>query len=297
MASGASSSSPHPRISWNTTEGLRKIRQRRRSGTRARSAQGFDTVTSLTGERRATLQAILEEVEGIDVLYLVCHGVLRGDVPQLFFETPDGTAELVDGRALVERLTELEHRPTVAMSCSCQSASRGDELWTGDRGELAALGPRLAAAGVAAVVAMQGNFSLDSAETFGPKSFSELRSHGPEIDRAMGAARRATSVSGPTGGSRFSSRLRSGRTYYRPAFTDNPNETWAALETALSARKLTPVMGPGLADAILSSRQEMATRWVERWQMPLAAQSRGDLAQVAQFLRVRHADGTVPGRN
>jgi hypothetical protein len=262
--------------------------------TRARAAlAGFHQVKELAGDERATLPAILAAVEErVDVLYLVCHGLLSDDVPQLLLENSDGTGSWVDGRTLVDRLTELEHRPTIAMLCSCQSAGRPDGSWTVGDGPLAALGPSLASAGVAAVVAMQDNFSLESAEVFGPTFFSELRSHG-EVDRAMASARRAIGERPDWWVPVLFSRLRSSRPYYRPEFADEASGTWTALESALSARRLTPVLGPGLADAILTSRQELAARLVERWQLPIAPPSRGDLAQVAQFLRVRFDDGTA----
>ena len=92
----------------------------------------------------ATLARILAALEaGVDVLYLVCHGALIDDVPVLYLEKADGTADRVDGRKLVERLTGLPKRPTVVMLCSCQSASDGKEQWSADEGELSALGPAL----------------------------------------------------------------------------------------------------------------------------------------------------------
>ena len=244
-------------------------------------------------EGEASLGPMLSALEeGIDVLYLVCHGTLSDGVPQLYLENPDGTADVVDSRTLVARLGELDHRPTVVMLCSCQSAFRGDELWTADGGKLSALGPGIASAGVAAVVAMQGDFSMQSAETFCPRFFAELRKHG-QVDKSMAAARRAIQDRSDWWVPVLFSRLRSGRTYYKPEFTDRADDTWAALEGAMSVRLLTPVLGPGLADSILMSRQDMASRWVERWQMPLTTNARGDLAQVAQVLRVRSAAGTV----
>jgi SIR2-like domain len=89
------------------------------------------------------------------------------------------------------------------------------------------------------------------------------------------------------------SRLRSGRTYYKPEFTERADSTWRTLGLQLRTGNFTPVLGPGLADSILGSRQDIARRWVKRWQMPLASHNQGDLAQVAQYLRVRSADTTV----
>ena len=96
----------------------------------------FNQVQKL-GRGQATLAAILEALEkGVDVLYLVCHGAVSGDVPLVYLEGPDGKADPVDGRKLVERLLGLERRPTVAMLCSCQSAGSGDERRSDDEGEL-----------------------------------------------------------------------------------------------------------------------------------------------------------------
>jgi hypothetical protein len=241
----------------------------------------------------AGLAQMLDAVEtGVDVLYLVCHGALVGDVPVLYLEHPDRTADRVDGRKLVELLMALERRPTVVMLCSCQSATRGTEVWTGDDGELSALGPRLAGAGVASVVAMQGDISMTTAGTFAPAFFSELAEHG-FVDRAMAAARRGVEARPDWWAPVLYSRLRSGRTYYKPEFTARADNTWDNLRAQLATANLLPVLGPGLADSILGSRQDIARRWVERWQMPLAAHNQGDLAQVAQFLRVRSTAGDV----
>lgn len=260
---------------------------------RARCAlEAIPEIQELAGES-ATLAETLEALDqGVDILYLVCHGALIDDVPQLYLVQRDGTADLVDGRKLVERLSELERRPTVAMLCSCQSATAGTEAWSTDEGALSALGPRLAAAGVAAVVAMQGNVSMATAATFAPAFFTDLAAHGI-VDEAMASARRAVHEQRDWWVPVLFSRLRSGRTYYRPQFTERQVDTWQALETQISQRIFTPVLGPGLVTGMHGSRPEVARRWVERWQMPIAPHNQGDLAKVAQYLRVRSAPGMV----
>jgi hypothetical protein len=259
---------------------------------RARSALRtfrFDEL-SFGGATLANMLAALGRP--VDILYLVCHGVLIDDAPYLILEHPDRTPDFVDGRRLVERLSELDRRPTVVMLCSCQSAGGGTETWSGDQGELSALGPRLAAAGVAAVVAMQGNVSVATAATFAPAFFEALAEHGV-VDQAMATARRSIGERPDWWVPVLFSRLRSGRTYYKPAFAERGEATWQTLELQMHTGNFTPVLGPGLAESILGSRQEVASRWVQRWQMPIAPQNQGDLAQVAQYLRVRSAPGTV----
>jgi hypothetical protein len=260
---------------------------------RARTAlAAFSKVSELTGGK-AGLGPMLDAVHaGVDVLYLVCHGALVGDVPLLYLEHGDRTADRVDGRHLVELLMAADRLPTVVMLCSCQSATRGTEVWTGDDGELSALGPRLAEAGVASVVAMQGDISMTTAGTFAPAFFAELDEHGL-VDQAMAAARRRVEARPDWWAPVLYSRLRSGRTHYKPEFTERADFSWESLRLQFSTENVLPVLGPGLADSIVGSRQDIARTWVERWQMPLVAHNQEDLAQVAQFLRVRGDPGMV----
>lgn len=96
----------------------------------------------------------------------------------------------VPGSALVQAITELRVPPRLVVLASCQSAGTGGDAATGDNGALAALGPRLAEAGVAAVLAMQGNVSMTTVARFMPVFFRELDRNG-QIDRAMSVARSA----------------------------------------------------------------------------------------------------------
>jgi hypothetical protein len=261
---------------------------------RARSAlTGFRDVEVLANGD-ATLARLLGGLEaGVDVLYLVCHGALIDKVPLLYLEKEDGTVDRVDGRTLVERLTGLPKRPTVVMLCSCQSAAGEDEQWSSvDEGDLSALGPRLAGAGVSAVVAMQGNVTMTTSGEFTLAFFRALAEHGV-VDKAMATARRAVRERDDWWVPVLFSRLRSGRTYYKPEFTERVDDTWESVGVQLRQGFFTPVLGPGLADSILGSRQDIARRWVKRWQMPLSAHNQGDLAQVAQYLTVRRSESVV----
>jgi hypothetical protein len=165
-------------------------------------------------------------------------------------------------------------------------------MWSRDEGALSALGPRLASIGVAAVVAMQGNVSMETASVFAPAFFAALARNGL-VDEAMATARRAIRDRQDWWVPALFSRLRSGRTYYRPAFTERRESTWQSLELQLSLKAVTPVLGPGLSTAIMGTRQQIARNWVERWQMPISSHDQGDLAKVAQYLRVRSSAGVV----
>ncbi|WP_041241348.1 CHAT domain-containing protein [Geodermatophilus obscurus] len=246
------------------------------------------SVTVLDSGGAATLDRITDALaDGIDLLYLVCHGTLADGDTRLWLEAPDGTAAVVDGQQLVDRLNGLTRRPTLAVLCSCQSA--GTEPATEDGGVFAALGPRLAASGVPAVVAMQGNVTMTTAASFFPAFFEELAAHGV-VDRAMAVARSRIEGRQDWWAPVLFSRLKRGRTWYLPGFAEAGSYLWNAVISAVESRTFTPILGPGLAAQIIGSRREIARRWVDRWMMPIAPANREDLPKVAQYLRTRTAE-------
>ena len=155
----------------------------------ARAGLGEIPARELATRGQVTLNNIVAALrEGYDVLYLVAHGKLVDGVPWLFLEKEDGATERVPGQDLVTRIYELEDRPRLAVLVSCQSAGAGTvEPVAQDHGALAGLGPRLAEAGVPAVIAMQGNVTMRTAATFMPVFFA-------------GAAPRWAGGSGDVGG-------------------------------------------------------------------------------------------------
>ena len=156
------------------------------------------------GDGKPTLEELIARLrEGYDALYLVCHGALeardRGLPPaaKIWLEDEAGKMAVVyvedqterNGRitpGLAARLGNLTRRPRLAVLASCQSSGRSH-----DGGALAGFGPRLVAAGVPAVVAMQDDVAMTTADTFAEYFFRALLDpvHGGEIDAAVAAAR------------------------------------------------------------------------------------------------------------
>ncbi|MBP2326564.1 hypothetical protein JOF56_006949 [Kibdelosporangium banguiense] len=240
----------------------------------------------------ASLQQIASRLdkERFEVLYLVAHGWLTDDVPRLLLEKADGTGDMVDARRLAERVHALDNKPTLAMLVSCQSANAGE---SSDSGALAGLGPRLSGAGIPAVVAMQGNITMTTAQTFVTEFFDAFRDD-PFVDRAMTKARLAVRDRRDWWAPVLFSRLRSGRAYHVTTFPEDAGDLWDNLSLALTGKMVTPVLGPGLAERIVGSRSEIARRWALRWQMPIVWHGRSNLAQVAQYLRVTKDPDMVP---
>jgi CHAT domain/SIR2-like domain len=255
---------------------------------RALAGLGGGSVTELLSGGRATLGAAVASLrEGYDILYLACHGYLVHDVPQLLLEDDAGRVDRIPGSVLVDRLRELQRPPRLVVLASCQSAGSGDESWSEDEGALAALGPRLAEAGIPAVVAMQGNVSMRTVASFIPAFFGALAEDG-QIDRAMAVARAAIRERPDWWSPVLFMRLKSGRIWYAPGFGGERGtfEKWPALFRDIRQGVCTPILGPGLTDVLLGSRQEIAQRWAATFHYPMAEHDREDLAHVAQYLSI-----------
>jgi hypothetical protein len=148
---------------------------------------------------RPTLLEILDRLRsGYDILYLVAHGKLHNQVPLVWLEGEAGEADVVkpDGPdGLVTQMALLTQLPRLVVLASCQSAGMAVEWASKDGGALAALGPQLAEAGVPAVVAMQGDVTMDTVKRFTPRFFEVLQ-EGGQIDGAMAVARRSVRGAG-----------------------------------------------------------------------------------------------------
>jgi hypothetical protein len=256
---------------------------------RARTGLGAIPVVSPVAGEKASLTTLGARLrDGCDILYLVCHGVLKKGEPRLCLEDDAGQVAWVPGSEVVTRLRELQQTPRLVVLASCQSAGSGGEASTGDEGALAALGPRLAEAGIPAVLAMQGNVTMATVAQFMPVFFTELQRDG-QIDRAMAVARGAVRERPDSWMPVLFMRLKSGRLWYTPGFANGQGtlEKWPALLRNIDQKRCClPILGPGLSESLLGSRREIARRWAETYGFPMAPHDREDLPQVAQYLAV-----------
>ncbi len=261
------------------------------AGELSRAKQGlgvipFGALPDASRGWRATLNnlvAYLRQDEP-DILYLVCHGALVKEQPWLWLEDDQGQVAHISGEDLVTRLKELQERPRLLVLASCESAGDG-------AGEaLSALGPRLAEAGIPAVLAMQGKISMQTLAGFMPVFFRELQ-HDGHIDRAVAVARGAVRQRADFWMPALFMRLKSGRIWYVPGFAEEEDEfeKWRSLAGFIRDKTCTPITGNGLSESMLGSRREIALRWAEKNGFPLAPQDRDVLPRVAQYLTTRQS--------
>jgi hypothetical protein len=242
----------------------------------------------------ASLNRITEAMTGqdYDVLYLVAHGKFnrRSSEPTLWLDDGQGQAARTPGSQLVTRLRELEHRPLLVVLVSCQSAAAGEN------DVLAALGPALAEAGIPAVLAMQGDISVETVTLLMPPLFAQLREDG-RIDRALSIARGQVRERPDWWMPALFMRMKSGRLWNRPGFGDGGEEfgKWPAVLNNIETGRVTPILGPGLTDALTGSQRDLTQQWADEVNYPLAAHERESLPQVAQYRAVDQDWDTAEG--
>jgi hypothetical protein len=256
---------------------------------RATAGLGSIPKTFLSGKGTATLNNILGKLrEGYDILLLVCHGAFSDGNPLLFLEDDAGNVGVIKGSDLATRLSELKQRPRLIVLASCESAGNGAEPGSTDEGVLAALGPRLAEAGIPAVVAMQGSITMQTAGAFLPVFFHELQQDG-QLDRAMAVARGAVRNRSDWWMPVLFMSLKSGHIWwYTPGFTgDQPEfDRWGALVNNIRRGRCTPILGSGLLESLVGSFGEIAREWAKKYRYPMAGEECGELPLVAQYIAV-----------
>ena len=255
-----------------------------------RSGLGSIPITELAGNGHATLSNLSRELRNdFDILYLVCHGAFEGGKTKLYLENEeDGKVRLVDGVELITCINEMREPPRLALLVVCQSAN----LQVNEEGALVSLGPGLTAAGVPAVIAMQGNITMRTVKSFVPAFFDALQKYG-RIDRAMAEARGIVSKETDNWMPALFMELKSGRIWYERGFHEE-FEKWDVLISAIRSSpsvqepgcRCIPILGMGLTDRLFGSRYEIATQWARRYGFPLAQHECEGLPEVAQFLTV-----------
>ncbi|MGE5601522.1 MAG: SIR2 family protein [Nitrososphaerales archaeon] len=259
---------------------------------RARRSLGNMPVTVLNDSGPVTLDRLAAAlVEEPAIVYLVAHGLLLDAGPILLLQGDDGKTKRASGEELVARIQAGRNRPRMIVLASCQSAGTGETPAAGPPAALdrtagpVALGPRLAETGIAAVVAMQGNVTVASAETFTAELFRRLDLHGV-IDLAVAEARDTVRNAADWWSPALFMRYRTGRLWYPTGFGANEFEKWETLVSAIKQGDCTAILGPDLTEPLIGTRREIARRMADTYNFPLSPSEREDLPQVAQYVAI-----------
>ena len=227
--------------------------------------------------------------DGVDILYLVCHGVLtRRQKPLLLLQDDRGEVARVAGELLATTIAELALPPRLVVLASCESA--GTEAGTTADGRAtaeASLAPRLAEAGVPAVLAMQGQISMETVEKAMPVFFTELLKDG-QIDRAMAVARSTVRGHDDSWMPALYLRLKRGRIWYVPGFGGEEADfsKWRSLVGSVRQGRFVPLVGADVGEHVFGAGRDLAGELGKQHGFPMAAHHLGHLPKVAQYLSI-----------
>ena len=247
--------------------------------------------TVLGGGGGATLENIIGKLrEGFDILLLVCHGALIDGEPVLYLESEAGDVKVEHGVDFATRLSQMKQSPRLVVLASCESAGTGAEPASADEGVLAALGPRLAQAGIPAVIAMQGSVTMKTAGAFLPVFFQEMQKDG-QLDHAMAVARGAVRSRPDWWMPVLFMSLKQGRIFwYTPGFTGF--RRWPSLVNSIRNGECTPILGSGLLESLVGSFPDIARDWAKKHDYPMAGEECAELPLVAQYLEIDQGEPT-----
>jgi hypothetical protein len=200
-------------------------------------------------------------------------------------EDEQGQAIMESGTRLIEEFYSMWQRPRLIVMAACETG--GDGVLETDEAALTALGPRLAREGIPAVLAMQGQISVETANDFMKAFFTALREE-EEIDTAVAVARNKVRDRHDWWRPVLYMRSRSGRmSWYKAGFSPGDDGfNWNALVNRLqrNTADITPFVGAGLSEPLFGSRRRLAQDWSEEEaDFPLAPRNRDDLPQVSQY--------------
>ncbi|HRI71518.1 MAG TPA: SIR2 family protein [Polyangium sp.] len=248
-----------------------------------------------------TIDRLITELHlGVDVLYVVCHGIFgKARSTGLILQKEDGSAVAVPGIELVNRLAELQKVPRLVVLASCQSAGGGQQIRpqvNGSKLETSAeatLATLLGEKGVPAIVAMQGNISMETVAQMMPVFFKDLLTHG-QIDLALARARGAAPKEARDAWMpALFMRLKDGRLWdfsKKKSPEVQPNEYERVLDKVvgwIEDRKIVPILGPGLLARVHGDVRQTARQLAQDHAFPLAQHDCTDLPRVLQYLSVK----------
>ncbi len=259
--------------------------EQERAALEAAQASGDVAMTFL--DAPATLERIEEAMrDGYHALHYVGHGAFNSRRGQaaLYLQDAAGATQIAPDDAFIGMLARQPARPRLIFLAACQSAARD----TADA--FRGLGPRLIAAGVPAVVAMQDFVAIETARRLGAAFYGRLAEHGA-VDLALNEARSTLLTGGRPDAAVpvLFMRLRSGQVWSAEADAHgqllgaaNPRVFWSGLLRNIQQGQVTPIVGPRVHGEWLPTPLEIADRWAEEHGYPFP--DRDSLPRVARYM-------------
>jgi len=233
-------------------------------------------------EPPVTLPALEAELrKGYHVLHFVGHGLFSERQAQatLFLANDKDQVKQISDDDFAAMLSRQGTSLRLVFLASCQTATRSPaDAFRG-------FAPKLIAAGVPSVLAMQDTIAIDTARGFASTFYRQLLRHG-QVDLASNEARSALLTAKLPGASIpvLYMRLRSGTLFGQRGqiLGDRGESFWSILLKNIADGECTPFLGPGVTRGLLPSPRELAQTLARDHSYPFAECD--NLPCVAQFV-------------
>jgi hypothetical protein len=252
-----------------------------------------EIVTIGSSTKPCTLVALENELKkGYHILHFIGHGTVnqKDGTSALLMANFDNITRRVSENVFAEMLARLlsdtdtrsDQKLRLVFLSSCHTATRSSlDAFRG-------LAPLMVAAGVPAVLAMQGLVTVETAHGFAGIFYERLLQHGL-VDLAANEARSAL-ISGGFSGSEIPvlfMRLRDGLLTGHPGqiLGDRSGSFWNTLLKNIADGECTPFLGPGVTAGMLPSPEELALHLGQEYGYPFSDPNR--LPRVAQFISTK----------
>jgi len=248
-----------------------------------------DVVTVSSQPKPCSLSGLEYELKhGYHILHFIGHGSYMKNEQKavLFFADSENRAKKeydIDiaemlARQLADTQIHQHEKLRLVFLASCQTATHNAaDAFKG-------LAPRLVAAGVPAVVAMQDFIPVKTARTFAATFYRQLLAHG-QVDFAANEARSSILTAGLPGASMpaLFMRLCSGQLLgERGKITGDRASFWKTLLENITEKECTPFLGPGVTAGLLPSPADLAQKLAGEYNYPFPTTQ--SLPRVAQFV-------------
>jgi hypothetical protein len=247
-------------------------------------------ITAYEGEPVIEWVDASDGIGACDIMYITNSDFTAPDTSRWPTDS-EGRCQSSCGAALVKELNRLRSLPRlIVLEPPFDTAN---ECTSADIDYRALMENVVAAAnqGVTGVLAPQGIIAVDSWRRFLNKFFEKLHERG-DMARALSAARKKIRDHDDWWIPVLLSRRKSGYLKYRVGFESQQTSSkkWESLLDSIKRDQCLPILGPGMVQPYVGSRQYIAKVLSDRYYFPMAFQDRTNLRQVTQYLEVDYED-------
>lgn len=247
-------------------------------------------ITAFKGQPGIEWITLSDKADAFDILYVINSAFIRPDDNRWPTDS-EGRCQSNCGSSLVRELNRLGSLPRLLVLEPPFDPLSGQTSASIDYQVLMENVVAAANQGITGVLAPQHPIDIDIWKQFLDIFFTTLRDHG-DMALALSSARNTISDHEDWWIPVLLSRRKSGYLWYRVGFEyrQTSSKKWESLLYSIEKDQCLPILGPGMVQPYVGSRQYIAKTLSDRYYFPMAFRDRTNLRQVTQYLEVDYED-------